>query len=331
MKWDLPFTCTKCQQPFQAKSWKSVDVVENPELRKLIMSEEFNLNFCPQCKHPARIHAPFILWEDSFIAIVLQQPFQAQDAMSLIQRFLTSTKPNRENSPTDVLVFATLEKLQKALANAELTRIIIPLEQLAHRDWFPVKIPLQEIGDALLQHDMPERAFFIYRQVIQQIPELYFHQDLRENFELLAHAAGSRLAPEQTALEQLKEIHERLAPHAPRIPSFTPYRVGYCPIDETGETGEGLQAGDEHVVTANKTFIKSDRVAKDELVRGLLLVRSFASLALQWLPSPQPGLERFAKLSKLLIDSHWFDLDPHTRSEIGVWFEESTGARINEE
>src|ERR1700749_3800990 len=299
------------------------------------MSDEFNWNCCPHCRHPARVHGPFILWEDHFLAIGLSQPFKAPEAVGLIQLLLNEAKPNREDTPTKVLVFATLERLQKGLVNPELTRFVVPLEQLTHREWVAVKSPLQEVGDALLQHDMPERGFLMYRQVISEFPELYFHQDVREVFELLAHAEGPRIAPEQidrqTALEQLKEIHEKLAPLAPRIPSLTPYQVSYCPIDETRETGEGLQVGDEHVATAINPFIKNDPIAKDELVRGLLLVSAFSSLALQWLPSPQPDIERFKALAKLTIDINWFDLDPYTRHEIELWFEEITGVRIREE
>lgn len=334
MMWELPFACRKCLKPFLAKSYKSVDVVANPELRELIMSDGFNLNLCPHCEHPAGVHGPFTLWEDDFAALVLSQPFKAREAVALIQLLLNETKPEREETPTKVLVFSTLEKLRKALVNTELTRMRVPLEQFKQRNLSSVKHPMQEIADALLQQDMPERAFLMYREMIALFNELYFHEDVREELELMAHAAGSRIAPGQidskTALEQLQEIDELLAPHAPRFASLDPYQVFYCPIDETGETGEGLQDGDEHVVTALNPFIKSEPVGKDEQARGLLLVMAISSLVLQWLQGPQPDIVRFGALAKMTLGVIWFDLPRHIRHEIGLWYYQTFGAHINE-
>lgn len=335
MMWEADFTCSKCGHPYLARSWKSVDVIAEPNLRELVMSERFNLNTCPHCEHPARITRPFVLWEAHFIAVVLCQPMKPNDAVALIHALLRDTAPPRKDLPIEVLVFSRLDKLQKALADPTLTRARITISECSQRDWSAVELLMQETADALLQQDMPERAFLLYAEFIGHIPELFFKSDIRESFELIAIAAGSRVANEQAdkrvALEQFRETEATLSLEFPPLPRLEPYNVCYCPIDETMETGDGFQEGDRHAVNVLNPFIQPDRVGPDELARGLLLVLGLSSLAQCWLPKPQTSIDRFQALAKAKLAIEWEALQADTQQEIEVWYQKLSGSNVYDE
>jgi hypothetical protein len=250
MKWDLELACRKCGKAYGAAPWKALDVVAEPDLREVIVAPDFNMRRCPNCGFSERLEVPLILWEAHFNAVVLGQEVKIEEAIGVIGSLLVETEPARNELPKLVIVFGIFEQLQKALMNPELTRIRIPIWDLLQPDWSGVKHPLEDVAEALIQRDMPERAFALYAEVIRHIPELYADDDVREKFLMSAHLAGSRLPPEQkderTALEQAAEYEEKLGSLTHRAESLAPYQVYYCPIDEVYETEQKFLEGDLH-------------------------------------------------------------------------------------
>lgn len=335
MMWQIPFTCTQCKQSFSAKSWKSIDVVVEPGLRKVIMSGSFNLNICTNCGHKAKIHGPFILWEDFFIAVVLAERYESNAAAFLIKQLLEETKPSRDNLPVEVIIFATWEKLQKSLFNPNLTGLRLPIRQLLISDTAQIKDPLDDLADALLQQDMPRQAFNVYYDIIRFLPELYLDHDAKEKLSFLAYAAANQIDPEQsdskTSIELLNELASIMAPLDSTIPSFGFYEVFYCPIDEQGASGEGLQFGDSHAINLINCYIRSEPIPKDIFVKATLLIWAFSSKVQGWLSTHNPSIERWKILTKMTFDFEWYRLSRESRTEIARWFFETTGSNINEE
>jgi len=333
MKWDLELACRKCGKPYVATPWKALDVVTNPGLRDVITAPDFNMNGCPACGYSQAVNAPFILWEAHFNAVVLGQRFKIDEAIGVIKT-LVDTRPDRTDVAELVIVFGVFEQLKKALTNTNLTSFRIPIWDLLIRDWSGVKHPLEDAADALVQRDMPERAFILYAEAIRHVPELYADTDVREKFLMSAHLAGIRRAPEQiddrTALEQAQEYEEKLAHFANQGEFLAPYQVDYCPIDEASDMDKGFLEGDRHASTVALKHIELPRMGDYERVRGCLLVSFVLSATENWLGTLEPSLTRWRALNQMRFDAHWPRLHPNSKDELRKWFHSFTGASILE-
>lgn len=332
MKWELELPCGACGKTYVATPWKALDVVANPGLRDVIVAPDFYINSCSACGFSQPVTAPFILWEAHFNAVVLGQQFKIQEAIGVIKTLVVDTRPSRTDVPELVIVFGVFEQLKKALMNTNLTRFRIPIWDFLIRDWSGVKHPLEDAADALIQRDMPERAFILYAEAIRHVPELYADTDVREKFLMCAHLAGARRPPEQvdnrTALEQAAEYEEKLARFANPAEFLAPYQVHYCPIDEASDMDKAFLEGDRHASTVIIKHIERPRMGDYERVRGCLLVNFFLSATENWLGTLEPSLQRWRALNQMHFDQHWPGVHPDSKDELRDWFYSFTGARI---
>lgn len=52
--------CKKCGSEFRTWLWDSINVTVDPEFKEKILKEEINFGFCPKCRAPYKIIAPFL-------------------------------------------------------------------------------------------------------------------------------------------------------------------------------------------------------------------------------------------------------------------------------
>jgi hypothetical protein len=262
----------------------------------------------------------------------LGQRVKIEEAIGVIKALLVETKPARNDLPELVIVFGIFEQLQKAFMNPHLTRIRIPIRDLLHQDWSGVKNPLEDVAEALIQRNMPERAFELYAEVIRHIPELYADDDVREKFLMSAHLAGSRVPPEQkderTALKQATEYEEKLGSLAYPAEFLAPYQVHYCPIDQASEIEKEFLDGDRHASLMAIKQIELPRMGDYAKARGCLLVHFLLSSAKNWLGKLDPSLERWQELNQMQFDLVWPRLHPSSKDELREWFQSFTGASV---
>lgn len=331
MKWVLQLACSRCRKPLLDHPWQALDVVADPRLRDVIVAPDFDVCACTACGFSERVNAPFILWEAHFNAVVLEQRFKVDEAIGVI-RTLLDTRPARAGVSELVIVFGVFEQLKKALMNPSLTRFRFPIGDLLRRDWSSVKHPLEDAAEALMERDMPERAFLLYAEVIRHIPELYADADVKEKFLMSAHLAGDRIPPEQiderTALQQAQEYEEKLGGMADPAKFLAPYQVHYCPIDEASDMDKEFLEGDRHAVSAVIKHLELPRMGDYEKVRGCLLVNFLLSLTENWVGA-LPSLQRWRGLNQMNLDLHWPRLHPNSQDELRDWFHSFTGASIN--
>jgi len=297
---------------------------------------EFNVRRCPSCGFSERLDIPFILWEAHFIAVVLGQRFKIEKAIGVIKTLLVGTKPARNELPEHVVVFGIFEQLAKALMNPALTRKRVSIWNLLYPKWSGVKHVLEDAAEALIQRNMPERAFKLYAEVIDHLPVLYAADDVREKFLMCAHLAGSRVPPEQeddrTALEQAKEYEEKLGSLADNQAEFlAPYQVYYCPIDEDPDIEKEFLEGDQHVTSMVIEHIELPSMDNYETAQECLLVRCLLSNAENWLGKPEPRLERWRVLTQIRLDATWYGLlSSSQKDELRQWYRSFAGGNLIE-
>jgi hypothetical protein len=73
----IQIKCPNCGMPYQANVQSIIDVGQNPELRRALLSGQFNVAVCPNCKTPVGLEVPLLYHDPAAEFLGVYMPPQA--------------------------------------------------------------------------------------------------------------------------------------------------------------------------------------------------------------------------------------------------------------